>query len=73
MPRSDAREPKPGATRAELCARCGARFECGIDTGNCWCASLPALDTLPPGLPPRCLCERCLTALAASNGSEPAC
>ncbi|RPH60759.1 MAG: hypothetical protein EHM83_13980 [Burkholderiales bacterium] len=47
----------------DTCPRCGARFACGIDTGRCWCASLPALAALPPDLPAACLCPACLDAL----------
>jgi len=70
---SAARDAEARAPRSERCARCDTRFECGIDTGNCWCASLPALDELPAGLPPRCLCPRCLAELAAQRTTPPRC
>lgn len=49
----------------DACARCGARFECGMKAGvdHCWCADLPpiSIDASLAG----CLCPRCLQAVAA--------
>jgi nicotinate-nucleotide--dimethylbenzimidazole phosphoribosyltransferase len=45
------------------CPRCGGPFDCGIASGACWCAQLPALLERPAGLPAACLCPACLRAL----------
>ncbi|WP_321794129.1 cysteine-rich CWC family protein [Caballeronia sp. J97] len=49
---------------AQICARCGAPFRCGMLAGDsaCWCANMPVLpaDLLRPGM--RCLCPACLAA-----------
>jgi len=59
-------QPAPGgAPLAATCPRCGAGFECGVNTARCWCASLPPLRDAPPDLAPTCLCPRCLAELAA--------
>jgi ribosomal protein L34E len=52
----------------EICARCGASFECGMKSGieRCWCAELPPIA--PERALGGCLCPRCLRdALAATN------
>lgn len=53
----------------DSCPRCGARFACGIDSGRCWCAGLPALAALPDDLPPACLCPACLRELSQRQAS----
>jgi hypothetical protein len=40
------------------CIRCGASFDCGAGSGNCWCMELPALP-MPPDAT-GCFCRACL-------------
>lgn len=53
-------------TTPAACPRCAKPFECGIDTGDCWCrevtldpATRAAFATYYEG----CLCRDCLTAM----------
>lgn len=53
----------------ETCARCGARFGCGMRAGaaRCWCNDLPVLDPLPAQFAGKgCLCPECLKTLLES-------
>jgi nicotinate-nucleotide--dimethylbenzimidazole phosphoribosyltransferase len=52
--------PPPAPSR---CPRCGGAFACGIASGACWCAQLPALREPPAGLGAACLCPACLREL----------
>lgn len=47
---------------ADLCARCGAEFGCGMSEGKstCWCAELPAVLPVPKEGEGACLCPNCL-------------
>lgn len=58
------RGPATPPESTDSCPRCGARFACGIATGQCWCATLPLLAPLPAGLRPTCLCPACLSELS---------
>jgi len=61
-------QPATGGTPlAARCPRCGAGFECGVNTERCWCASLPPLRDPPADLGPHCLCPRCLAALSRAT------
>jgi cysteine-rich CWC protein len=57
-----------GDQRPLTCARCGAAFACGADTGACWCGEedfrlpMPAADSGED-----CLCPACLRKAAASS------
>jgi hypothetical protein len=43
------------------CAACGATFTCGAGTGDCWCARLPRVMTVPDAsAAATCLCPGCL-------------
>ena len=44
----------------DICARCGAKFECGMTQGlsHCWCEDLPKVLPVKPGA--ACLCPDCL-------------
>ena len=49
-----------------LCPRCSAPFECGIDTGACWCREVSLNDTTRAAFAQYfdgCLCRDCLTAM----------
>jgi hypothetical protein len=55
----------PGAPIERRCARCGAAFGCGIETGACWCASVEVDPATRAELAERydgCLCPACLRA-----------
>ncbi len=59
--RQDVRVPAP-----VLCPRCSAPFECGIDTGACWCREVSLNDTTRAAFAQYfdgCLCRACLTAM----------
>jgi hypothetical protein len=63
--------PEAAAGGASVCARCGARFECGMQAGTtpCWCTALPPLDPVPGQ---GCLCPTCLRAALAAAPGAPA-
>lgn len=45
------------------CERCGAKFECGVETGDCWCFMLPVSQEVLKNLSDKfdgCLCPECL-------------
>jgi len=49
---------------AATCARCGTRFQCGVDApAGCWCARLPLLPATATAADRGCLCEACLQEL----------
>ncbi|HEV2060132.1 MAG TPA: cysteine-rich CWC family protein [Solirubrobacteraceae bacterium] len=48
------------------CPRCAAPFECGIDTGGCWCRDAVLNDITRAAFAQYydgCLCRECLTAV----------
>ncbi len=61
MPR--ATPPPAGPADSVLCPRCSEGFECGVNTGNCWCASVTvdaAVRENLAGFYNGCLCPACL-------------
>ncbi len=49
-----------------VCPRCTTPFECGIDTGDCWCREVTLNDTTRAAFAEYydgCLCRECLTAM----------
>jgi hypothetical protein len=49
-----------------VCPRCTQPFECGIDTGDCWCREVTLNDTTRASFAQfydGCLCRDCLTAM----------
>jgi hypothetical protein len=49
-----------------VCPRCSTPFECGIDTGACWCREVSLNDTSRAAFAEYydgCLCRECLTML----------
>jgi len=57
---------QPDASR---CTRCGAEFECGMETGSesCWCSELPPVQlTGDPSA--GCLCPECLRSEVSRQG-----
>ena len=49
-----------------VCPRCSKPFDCGIDTGNCWCREVSLDDTARASFAEfydGCLCRDCLTAM----------
>jgi len=62
------------ATSPVVCPRCSAPFQCGIDTGSCWCndvklsnATRAAFRQYYEG----CLCQDCLKALEQGRPQAP--
>jgi len=53
------------APRRLACARCGATFDCGLNT-ECWCAAEPYRVPMTKALLEDCLCPACLRKAAAS-------
>lgn len=47
------------------CERCGHPFRCTPTDENCWCKSLPTLNSIPTQYK-NCLCPECLKILASS-------
>lgn len=59
--------PRQGQ-RSLTCTACGAPFACGPGTGEdgqCWCFTMPILETPDPTTD--CLCKTCLTALTKTE------
>jgi hypothetical protein len=55
------------------CARCGARFQCGVDEPEgCWCARLPVLPAGALDADTGCLCEACLRAIVDAQATRAA-
>jgi hypothetical protein len=57
-----------------VCPRCSAPFECGIDTGSCWCREVSLNDTTRAAFAEYfdgCLCRECLTSLEQSRPQAP--
>ena len=55
-----------GVASSVVCQRCTRPFECGIDTGNCWCREVTLDDTSRAAFAEfydGCLCRDCLTAM----------
>lgn len=53
------------AAKTSVCARCGAPFGCGVNTGACWCAAVPSTPAQLLRIKETykgCLCPTCLTA-----------
>ncbi|MDT3670703.1 MAG: cysteine-rich CWC family protein [Aromatoleum sp.] len=55
---------------SNLCSRCGAGFTCGMQAGwtECWCATLPVLETIPDAAA-GCYCPDCLKLLLGSGSA----
>ena len=57
-----------------VCPRCSSAFDCGIDTGACWCAGVRvAAGTREAfvGYYEGCLCRECLETLEAGRPQVP--
>ena len=57
-----------------VCPRCSTPFECGIDTGSCWCREVALTDSTRASLAQfcdGCLCRECLTALEEDRSDAP--
>ncbi len=57
-----------------ICPRCSTPFECGIQTGACWCAGVALDDVTRASFAEYydgCLCLECLTALDAGRPPVP--
>ncbi len=57
-----------------VCPRCSSEFDCGIDTGACWCAELDVHPTSRASLAQfydGCLCRACLESIEADRPQPP--
>jgi hypothetical protein len=75
MPASGApRHHVPMSTSPTVCPRCTNTFECGIDSGACWCADVSISNATRAAFAQYyegCLCPDCLTALEADRPHVP--
>jgi hypothetical protein len=61
-------------SRPSTCPRCSAAFECGIDTGACWCAEVTVSASTRAAFAQYyagCLCRQCLESLEAARPQTP--
>jgi hypothetical protein len=61
-------------TTQTTCPRCSKAFDCGIDTGACWCADVdvqPSVRTALSQYYDGCLCRECLEAIEADRPEAP--
>jgi hypothetical protein len=57
-----------------VCPRCSTPFQCGIDTGSCWCREVSLDDTTRASFAEffdGCLCRDCLTSLENERPATP--
>jgi hypothetical protein len=62
------------STTPTVCPRCANEFECGIDSGACWCADVSVSDMTRTAFAQYyegCLCRDCLTALEGDRPEVP--
>jgi hypothetical protein len=62
------------STSPTVCPRCTNTFECGIDSGACWCADVSISNATRAAFAQYyegCLCPDCLTALEADRPHVP--
>lgn len=60
--------------KQSTCPRCAASFECGVDDGSCWCASVTVDATTRASFSQfyrGCLCPACLRELEDSRPGQP--
>jgi hypothetical protein len=61
-------------TSPVVCPRCTAPFECGIDTGKCWCSDVKLTNKTRTAFKQYyegCLCQDCLKALEEDKPTPP--
>jgi cysteine-rich CWC protein len=67
--------PEPAPTSdTVLCPRCSAGFECGIQTGDCWCAGVMLDDVIRADMArfyDGCLCPTCLRTIEDARPATP--
>jgi hypothetical protein len=57
-----------------VCPRCSTPFECGVDTGACWCKSVRLSDATRSAFAQYyngCLCPECLGTLESARPPVP--
>lgn len=62
------------STTPSACPRCSTPFECGIETGACWCATVTVNATRRAAFAEfydGCLCRECLESLEAERPATP--
>jgi hypothetical protein len=57
-----------------VCPRCATPFQCGIDTGGCWCRQVTIDDATRAAFAEfydGCLCRECLTSMENDRPTPP--
>lgn len=57
-----------------VCPRCSTPFECGVDTGGCWCRDIALSDATRAAFAQYyegCLCRECLAELDKNRPTPP--
>ena len=49
------------------CPRCGAIFDCEIESGDCWCMKPDYKLPMPDSGEPACYCPKCLQEVASEK------
>jgi hypothetical protein len=55
------------ASHRIICARCGTAFNCGGDSGDCWCMDEAYRLPMPTAAREDCVCPACLRQAALSR------
>ncbi len=62
------------ATTPNLCPRCARAFDCGIDSGACWCADVTTNGSTRAAVAEYydgCLCRDCLQSMEDDRPEVP--
>jgi len=62
------------ATNPSVCPRCSREFECGIDSGACWCADVTTNGSTRAAVAQfyhGCLCRDCLQSMEEARPAVP--
>ncbi len=73
-PAAAARQDVRMSATPVVCPRCSNVFECGVDTGSCWCADASVNDITRASLVEfydGCLCADCLKTLEDARPPVP--
>jgi hypothetical protein len=73
MPSATPPEPAPTGDTV-LCPRCSVGFQCGVQTGGCWCAGVMVDDRVRGDMArfyDGCLCPECLRAIEDARPPTP--
>jgi hypothetical protein len=73
MPPATPPQPVPEGDTV-LCPRCSGGFQCGVDSGGCWCAGVVLDDVVRKDLSAfykGCLCPACLQSIEDTRPPRP--